>query len=148
MACDLVHSNAHKSTIQAKNDAAKNHRLYRKGPFSFPTHHEDDRREQIREREREGTVETCPPPLSGDRGSSLKAEREAERTFKASQNDIGEQGHDGCADEARDGHSDKPGHEDVSKQPPVHCLPGAQPADRHHWPNLKKERDVPFINKL
>lgn len=50
MACDLVHCNAHKSSIQAKNDAAKNHRLYRKGPFSSPTHHEDDRREEIRER--------------------------------------------------------------------------------------------------
>lgn len=80
----------------------------------------------------EGKVETCPPLLSGDPGSSLRAEREAERTFKASQNDIGEQGHDGRADKARDGHSDKPSHEDVSKQPPVHCLLGAQPANRHH----------------
>lgn len=52
MACDLVHCNAHKSSIQAKNDATKNHRLYRKGPFSSPTHHEDDRREEIRETEK------------------------------------------------------------------------------------------------
>jgi len=28
--------NAHKSSIQAKNDATKNHRLNRKGPFHPP----------------------------------------------------------------------------------------------------------------
>lgn len=66
----------------------------------------------------------------------MRAEREAERTFEASQNDVGEKGHDGGADKARNGHRDKPGHEDVSEQPPVHSFPGAQPPHSHHRPDL------------
>lgn len=39
-----------------------------------------------------------------------------------------EDSHDGSTNEARDGHGDKPCHEDVSEEAPVYCLPGAQPA--------------------
>lgn len=39
------------------------------------------------------------------------------------QDAVGEDGHDGGADEAGDGHSHKPGHEDIPEQAPIHCLP-------------------------
>lgn len=104
------------------------------------------------ERDREGKVEMCPLSLGilVAVGGSSWAEREAEWTFKASQNDVGEQGHDGCADKARDGHGDKPGHKDVSEQSPVHCLPGAQPTDSHHRPDLKSNQKKRYTinNKL
>lgn len=40
-----------------------------------------------------------------------------------SQDAVDEDGHDGSANQARDGHSHKPRHEDVSEQAPVYCLP-------------------------
>lgn len=53
------------------------------------------------------------------------------------QNDVVEQSHEGGADETWDGHCDEPGHEDVSEETPVYGLLGAQPADSHHWADLK-----------
>lgn len=78
----------------------------------------------------------------------MRAEREAERTFEASKNDVGEKGHDGGADKARNGHRDKPGHEDVSEQPPVHSFPGAQPPHSHHRPDLKMKTPNALIKIL
>lgn len=39
-----------------------------------------------------------------------------------SDDDVGEQGHDGRTDEAGDGHRHKPGDEDVPEQTPVNSL--------------------------
>lgn len=53
---------------------------------------------------------------------------------------VDEQGHDSSAEEAcyRDGH--KPGQEDVPEKTPVHGLPGAEPAHRHHWAHLHPQQ--------
>lgn len=53
------------------------------------------------------------------------------------QDAIDEEGHDGGTDQARYGHSHKPGHEDVPEQPPVDCLPGAQPSNCNNRANLE-----------
>lgn len=53
-------------------------------------------------------------------------------TVEGSQNNIGEESHDGSADQARDRDRDKPGNEDVPEQMPVDRLPGAQPSHGHH----------------
>lgn len=50
----------------------------------------------------------------------------------------GEDGHDGGADEAGDGHRHKPGHEDISEQEPVDRLPRTQPPNRHNRAHLKQ----------
>lgn len=57
-----------------------------------------------------------------------------------SQDSVLEDGHDGSADEARDRHSDEPGHEDVAEEVPVHRLPGAQPAHGDHRAHLPRSR--------
>lgn len=53
-----------------------------------------------------------------------------------SQDDIYEKGHDGGADESRDGNCNEPGDEDVSEQMPVDSLPGAQPTHSYHRAHL------------
>lgn len=59
---------------------------------------------------------------------------------ECSQDAIDKDGHDGSTDQARDGHSHKPRHEDVSEQTPVYCLPGAQPSYRNHWAHLETQQ--------
>ncbi|KAJ8393934.1 hypothetical protein AAFF_G00054670 [Aldrovandia affinis] len=53
--------------------------------------------------------------------------------------DLDEDSHDRCTEEARDGHGHKPGHEDVAEQMPVHCLPGAKPPNCHHRAHLNTQ---------
>lgn len=57
-----------------------------------------------------------------------------------SQDAVDEDGHDGSANQARDGHSHKPRHEDVSEQAPVYCLPWAQPSYCNHRAHLKTKQ--------
>ena len=56
-----------------------------------------------------------------------------------SEDAIDEDGHDGSTYQARDGHCNKPCHEDISKQTPVYCLPWTQPSNCHDRANLKTE---------
>lgn len=44
--------------------------------------------------------------------------------------------HDGSADDTGNGDRDKPGHEDVAKEPPVNSLFGPKPADGHDRAHL------------
>ena len=57
-----------------------------------------------------------------------------------SQDAVDEDGHDGGADQARDGHGHKPSHEDVPEQTPVDRLPWAQPAYGHHRAHLQTQQ--------
>lgn len=65
-----------------------------------------------------------PPPLRG--GAALYW-----------QDAVGEDGHDGGTDEARDGHGHEPRHEDISEEAPIDCLPRPQPPDGHHRTHLE-----------
>lgn len=58
-----------------------------------------------------------------------------------SQDAIDEDGHDGGTDEASDGHSHKPRHEDIPEQTPVHCLPWAHPSYCYHRAHLQIKQD-------
>lgn len=59
-------------------------------------------------------------------------------SVSCSKDGILEQGHDGSTDEARNGDCDKPGHEDIAEQAPVHSLLGAQPAHGNHRSHLQQ----------
>lgn len=57
-----------------------------------------------------------------------------------SQDAMDEDGHDGGTDQAWDGHSHEPSHEDVSEQSPVYGLPRAQPSHGDHRAHLETQQ--------
>lgn len=65
-----------------------------------------------------------------------------------SQDAVDEDGHDGGTDQARDGHSHKPRHEDVSEQTPVYCLPWAQPSYCNHRAHLETQQSSDKSHQL
>lgn len=117
MACDLVHRNAQQEMMQPRFTS------------SFIPHLLKEWTEIIKMDEMKNAHLSLVLLVASSLGPS--------RRWR--QNDVVQQSHKGGADEAWDGNCDKPGHEDVSEQTPVHGLPGAQPTDRHHWPDLKKQ---------
>ena len=56
-----------------------------------------------------------------------------------SQDPVDEDGHNGSTDQARDGHSHEPRHEDVPEQTPVHCLSRTQPSNCDHRAHLETQ---------
>lgn len=66
----------------------------------------------------------------------------------SSQDAVDEDGHDGGTDQARDGHSHKPRHEDVSEQTPVYCLPWAQPSYCNHRAHLETQQSSDKSHQL
>lgn len=56
---------------------------------------------------------------------------------RCSQDAVNEDGHDGSADQARDGNCHKPRHEDVSEQTPVYSLSWTQPSYSNHRAHLE-----------
>lgn len=53
------------------------------------------------------------------------------------QDAVDEQGHDGSAEQAGDGHCDEPCQEDVPEEAPVHRFLRADPAHGHDWAHLE-----------
>ncbi|KAF3848987.1 hypothetical protein F7725_015484 [Dissostichus mawsoni] len=65
---------------------------------------------------------------------------------ECSEDAVDEDGHDGGADQTRDGHRHKPRHEDVSEQTPVDGLFRAQPSYRNHRAHLEtQQRSLPIV---
>ena len=91
---------------------------------------------------RVGTACACEPTPPTHTPRTIPRLLAAEERSHERQDPVYEESHDSSTEQPGHGHRHEPRHEDVAEEAPVHGLPRADPAHRHHRAHLEGHRHV------